>query len=709
MCIRDRIGGVPGRGQLGHGPAAGGEEEVRIALDAQALAVAAGQPGPTHPGPGAVLLRPDVRRLERLHRHRPQAHLRRGPGVGIALTGPAAEPLRTPQTPAQRHRHPQPRQRDAPVALGVDGHLQTQPGAFGRPAVDGAQRQIRGGRGDAGADHQGAGAGLDGIDAMPHPVQSDPPPLLCRMRPRKPGRALVVVRRRPPHVHEGTGELNAVQIAERARRGIEGARTEDDHIALAAARGRRGAVRGIGQGERGGRQLAPGDLVAGVRPGCVRGEHRRHRPPGFPGVALPHRRRRQLQIRRFPGCQGRHRQPSRSAPQARHLVAPAEVQMPQIGEVVEIGDPDPARPVVPAGQRLDPYRLDDLLELHQAGGGRPVGEDQPVADEVAVVQFLAEVAAVGVEHLAVGRQPAQPVVDPFPDEAALTAVVSLEQPLVLAQTARSVAHRMGVLAEDEGQLTPPGVQLRVGQRLLGAPSDAFHLGVAGVHPGVHIGVRAGAVALVVQRPGRIALAHPGGHGGQPAAGAALVAQRPQHDAGVVLVPLDHPPGPVQQRRLPACVVGRIAPPVLPAETVGLQIAFVDHPQPQFVAQVEEGGVRRIVAGAHGVDVVTLHQHQIVAHRLGAERAPVTRVEFMAVDAAQQDPAAVDLQQTVLDADRTEPDPQRDPLARGDQLAVVETGLLRGPGTYGDRCALPGGQVESQLRDGHPPGRCAVHP
>ena len=84
--------------------------------------------------------------------------------------------------------------------------------------------------------------------------------------------------------------------------------------------------------------------------------------------------------------------------------------------------------------RGDADRLDHLLELGQAGEG-PVGEQQPVGDEVAVVQGLAEVAAVGEELAAVGRAGTQAVVDPLPHEPALAARVALEQLLVLPQAA----------------------------------------------------------------------------------------------------------------------------------------------------------------------------------------------------------------------------------------------------------------------------------
>lgn len=103
----------------------------------------------------------------------------------------------------------------------------------------------------------------------------------------------------------------------------------------------------------------------------------------------------------------------------------------------------------PGAPGLDPHRLDDLLELQQTGGGDPVGQDQPVADEIAVVQLLAEVAAVGMEHLTGRGLLPQPVVDPLPDETALAALMTLEQPLVLAQSAGAVAHGMRVLTEQE--------------------------------------------------------------------------------------------------------------------------------------------------------------------------------------------------------------------------------------------------------------------
>ncbi len=278
VVARPQIRGVAGRGQLLGRPPAGGEEEVRIALDPQARAVRTGQLRPAHTGPRTVLLRPHIRRLERVHRHRPAADPCGRPGVRIALARPAAEPRRQAQAPAHPHPHSEPRQRNRPVALGIDAQLQSQHVPLCRPAVDRAQRQRGTGRGDPGPYHHGVRAGLDGIDAVPHPVQADPPPLGGRPRPRLPGSGLVVVGRRAPDVQPGAADPDAVQIGQHPRAGIEGPRAEDDHIALTAARCG-GGRRGSDGGARCGRQLAPGDLVPGRRPCAVLVQHGPDRPP----------------------------------------------------------------------------------------------------------------------------------------------------------------------------------------------------------------------------------------------------------------------------------------------------------------------------------------------------------------------------------------------------------------------------------------------
>ncbi len=430
------------------------------------------------------------------------------------------------------------------------------------------------------------------------------------------------------------------------------------------------------------------------RPRGVLGQHRPHRPERLAAPAVGGGFG-QFHIGRGTRRQPRHRQRARLHRQAVHLVRPLQREPGQIGEVVPI---DQAYGAVGA-VALEADRLDDLLVLDQTRGRRPVGEDQPVADEVAVVQFLAEVAAVGVAQLGV----ADAVVDPLPDEAALEPLVPFEQLLVVGESARTVAHGVGVLALDEGEFAPfAGAAVQ-------APPDPLDLVVEGVHPRVHIRVPAVPVALVVHQAVGVAATDPLRHRGQAAPGAGLVAQRPEDHRRMVLVPLDHPGRAVQQGRGPAVVVDGVVAPVLLGEAVGLQIALVDDPQAQLVAEIQEGGVRRVVGGADRVEVVPLHQQHVLAHGRQVQRAAVLRVPLVPVDALEEERRAVDLDQAVFEHDRAEADPERDPLALGGQHPVVQPGRLGGPRLHRHRRRLPGREVETQLRHGHPALGRRVHP
>ena len=100
----------------------------------------------------------------------------------------------------------------------------------------------------------------------------------------------------------------------------------------------------------------------------------------------------------------------------------------------------------------------------------------------------------------------------------------------------------------------------------------------------------------------------------------------------------------------------------------LEVALVDHVEPELVAELEEARVRRVVRGAHRVDVVRLHQLDVAAHQLLADRPPRGGVELVPVDAVQLYAVPVDLQQPVLDHDAPEADPQRD---RSPALVTVQ--------------------------------------
>ena len=100
---------------------------------------------------------------------------------------------------------------------------------------------------------------------------------------------------------------------------------------------------------------------------------------------------------------------------------------------------------------------------------------------------------------------------------------------------------------------------------------------------------------------------------------------------------------------------------------------------------------------------------VAAHELLGHHAPPVGVELVAVDAAQQHPPAVDLQQPVLDDHGAEADPQLHPLARADDLGVVEARDLRAPRLRArHRDGLARGDVQPELGHEHARRGVRVH-
>ena len=211
------------------------------------------------------------------------------------------------------------------------------------------------------------------------------------------------------------------------------------------------------------------------------------------------------------------------------------------------------------------------------------------------------------------------------------------------------------------------------------PADRVEFVVSGVHPAVDVGVEGVRLALVVDQPARVAAADPLGHLLEVAAGPGLVAQRPHDHAGMVLVPLDGALDPVQAGGPPAGGRRWGCPASPQGETVGLQVALVDHQQPVLVAQVEEPRVRRVVAGPHRVDVVLLHQHDVGPHGGLVQAAAGFRMPLVPVHAAELDNVPVEPDLPVADLDAAEPDPEADVAARAGQDRVVQPGMFVRPG------------------------------
>ncbi|MDI2023488.1 hypothetical protein PJL18_04036 [Paenarthrobacter nicotinovorans] len=147
---------------------------------------------------------------------------------------------------------------------------------------------------------------------------------------------------------------------------------------------------------------------------------------------------------------------------------------------------------------------------------------------------------------------------------------------------------------------------------------------------------------------------------------------------MVLVPLHGAFHAVHVRLTPGGVVTGVAHPAVPFETVGLEVAFQDHPETQFVRDVQQAGVRRVVAGADRVDVELFHHGQVRAGKVLVEHTAAVRMRLMPVHAVEHHAPAVHQEPVAPDLHGPEAQPQRNGLAFAGHRRVVEARNLRGP-------------------------------
>jgi hypothetical protein len=101
--------------------------------------------------------------------------------------------------------------------------------------------------------------------------------------------------------------------------------------------------------------------------------------------------------------------------------------------------------------------------------------------------------------------------------------------------------------------------------------------------------------------------------------------------------------------------------------VGLQVRLVHHIEAEPVAQAIELGVIGIVGAAHRVEVVPLHQQQILLHVGRGHHVTRGGMVFMAIGTTNQQGLAVDPQQAATDLHR--------PKAHVMGLALEDASLL----------------------------------
>ena len=328
------------------------------------------------------------------------------------------------------------------------------------------------------------------------------------------------------------------------------------------------------------------------------------------------------------------RLPRRDAPAVdRHL--PFEFAIGEVGETAAVDDGDQPRSGI---DRPELRRLRQFFEFIQPRMRRSVREHQSVGDEVGVVRFIAEVAAVHPVLPPGIIFPGNTVVDPLPDEAALQPVAAAEGVEVVRKAAVAVAHRVGEFTEDHR----PFVVGRIGGPVDDGPHIRIHRRNDVGKFAVEIGQPAPLLRidrpLAEKDPRWIDPANPRRRCRVIGADSRLVAERPDDHRGVVPVARDQMDRPVHVGEGPRRIHAQIV-----EEGVVLDVRLVENVEAVFVAELIKLRGVRIVAGADGVDVEALHKFDVPPHGFEREGPAGVRIVFVAVDAADQHRFAVDPQ------------------------------------------------------------------
>ncbi len=273
-----------------------------------------------------------------------------------------------------------------------------------------------------------------------------------------------------------------------------------------------------------------------------------------------------------------------------------------------------------------PDVLVEITHLVCVGMCHAVGVEQAVTVEVVVAGGVTSVvASVGVDVLSLFVLSVQALVYKVPNETALELRILTHQVPVLGKSALGVAHGVGVFAEDE--------------RLLAV---ALSIVLAGLVGQVHLAVNICAAFLngtfVVHGARRVVSLHHVVSLLHVYAVTALVAETPTDYTGMVLqyVRVVDVAFEVSLLKL-----GNLRQRLLAiTHAMRFEVCLSHYVEAIFVAEVVPTRIVRIVAGAHGIDVVLLHRANVLHHPFRTYHIASVRVHLVAVCALDKDGLSV---------------------------------------------------------------------
>ena len=234
-----------------------------------------------------------------------------------------------------------------------------------------------------------------------------------------------------------------------------------------------------------------------------------------------------------------------------------------------------------------------------------VGVYYTVAQEVGIRRAVhAIVAAVGEVMHAVGIGCVKALVHPVPDETALQIGVAIDFFPLVPKATGGVTHSVSIFRRAHGAVA--AVFAHAMEPLCSGILWHYHIGVPLIfgalvaHGTVHIVF----LGFLHHHIGLIEVITVAG----------FVAKRPNCYARMVLIALKHIHSAIFVLTEPLGIITKGGIEVV-VHGVALDICLVVYIYAIFVAEFVESAILRIVAGAHGIDVVEFHQFEVLAHQL----------------------------------------------------------------------------------------------
>lgn len=183
------------------------------------------------------------------------------------------------------------------------------------------------------------------------------------------------------------------------------------------------------------------------------------------------------------------------------------------------------------------------------------------------------------------------------------------------------------------------------------------------------------ITLVVDKPTLVKALDELVHGPVVAAIARLVAQRPEDDAWAVEVPHDHLASTINVGFLPIRIVGceLVTIHTHNKQAMTLEVALVQDPQAKLICQFVQPGVIDVMRSSDGVDVVPLHEQEVLLQKVKGNCPSMVRMMFMSVDTAELDRLSVDTKDSINEFNFAEANPFSKGTTRHRKSELVQIG------------------------------------